>query len=171
MRDSRYIYQNELNKSCFQHDIAYGDFKYLTRRTASDKILRHKAFNTAKNPKCDWYHRGLALMVYKFLDKKSSCSGIKNENISHKKLAEELHRPIIRKFNKRKVLSSFVDNICGADLANMQLISKFNKWIHFLLSVINIFSKYAWVFPLREKDDITITNAFQLQLQLLKVLK
>ena len=65
-RESRYIYQNELNKSCFQHDIAYGHFKYLTRRSASDKILRH---------------RGLALMVYKYLDKKSSCSGIKNENI------------------------------------------------------------------------------------------
>ena len=111
-RESRYIYQNELNKSCFQHDIAYGHFKYLTRRSASDKILRH---------------RGLALMVYKYLDKKSSCSGIKNENISHKKLAEELRRPIIRKFNKRKVFSSFIDNICGADLANMQLISKFNK--------------------------------------------
>ena len=53
--DSRYIYQNELDKACFQHDMAYGDFKDLTRRTASDKILHDKAFNIAKNPKYDGY--------------------------------------------------------------------------------------------------------------------
>ena len=68
--DSRYIYQNELDKACFQHDMAYGDFKYLTRRTASDKILLDKAFNIAKNPKYDRYQRGIASMVYKFFDKK-----------------------------------------------------------------------------------------------------
>ena len=68
--DSRYIYQNELDKACFQHDMAYGDFKYLTRRTASDKILLDKAFNIAKNPKYDRYQRGIASMVYKCFDKK-----------------------------------------------------------------------------------------------------
>ena len=67
--DSRYIYQNELDKTCFQHDIAYADFKDLTRRTASDKILRDKAFNIAKNPKYDGYQRGFASIVYKFLIK------------------------------------------------------------------------------------------------------
>ena len=67
--DSRYIYQNELDKACFQHDMAYGDFKDLTRRTASDKILRDKAFNIAKNPKYDGYQRGFASIVYKFLIK------------------------------------------------------------------------------------------------------
>ena len=67
--DSRYIYQNELDKTRFQHDIAYGDFKDLTRRTASDKILRDKAFNIAKNPKYDGYQRGFASIVYKFLIK------------------------------------------------------------------------------------------------------
>ena len=61
------------------------------------------------------------------LIKKTSCSGIKNENISNKQLAEELHKPIIRKFNKRKVHSLFIDNIWGSDLADMQLISKFTK--------------------------------------------
>ena len=76
-RDSRYIYQNELDKACFQHDMAYGDFKDLTRRTASDKILCDKAFNIAKNPKYDGYQRGLASMVYKFFDKKASGSCIK----------------------------------------------------------------------------------------------
>ena len=68
--DSRHIYQNELDKACFQHDMAYGDFKILTRRTASDKILRDKAFNIAKNPKYDGYQRGHASVVYKFFDKK-----------------------------------------------------------------------------------------------------
>ena len=67
--DSRYIYQNELDKACFQHDVAYGDFKNLTRRTASDKILRDKAFNIAKNLKYDGYQRGLASSVYNFLIK------------------------------------------------------------------------------------------------------
>ena len=82
--DSRYIYQNELDKACFQHDIAYGDFKDLTRRTASDEILCLKAFNTAKNPKYDRYQRRLASMVYKFFGKKTSGRGIKNDNISNK---------------------------------------------------------------------------------------
>ena len=65
-----YIYKNELDKACFQHDMAYGDFKDLKRRTFSDKVLRDKAFNFAKNPKYDGYQRGLASMVYKFFDKK-----------------------------------------------------------------------------------------------------
>ena len=67
--DSRYIYQNELDKACFQHDIVYGDFEVLTRRTSSDKILHNKSFNIAKNPKYDGYQRGLASMVYNFFDK------------------------------------------------------------------------------------------------------
>ena len=81
-------------------------------------------------------------MIYKFFDKKSEGSGIVNnkENIQ---LADELHKPIIRKFEKRKVYSSFRDNIWGADLADMQLISKFKKGFRFLLCVIYIFSKYA----------------------------
>ena len=100
-------------------------------------------------------------MVYKFFDKKTSGSGIKNENISKKILAEELHKPIIRKFNKRKVHSSFTDNIWGADLADMQLISKFNKGFRLLLCVIDIYSKYTWVIPLKDKKGNTITNSFQ----------
>ena len=68
--DSRYIYQNELDKACFQHDMAHGDFKDLTRRTTSDKILRVKGFNTAKNPKYDAYQLGLASMLYNVFDKK-----------------------------------------------------------------------------------------------------
>ena len=74
--DTSYIYKNELEKACFQQDIAYGDFKDLGRRTALDKFLRDKAFNTAKNPKYDGCQRGLASMVYKFFDKKSAGSSV-----------------------------------------------------------------------------------------------
>ena len=142
----RYIYQNELDKACFQHVMSYGDFKDLTRRKASDKILRDKAFNIAKNPKYDGYQHGLASMTYKFFDKSTSGSGIKNGKISNKELAEELHKPIISKF---EIHSPFGDNIWGAVLADMQLISKYKKGIRFLLCIIDIFSKYAWVIPIR----------------------
>ena len=91
--DTSYIYKNELDKACFQHDMASGDFKDLARRTASDKVLRDKAFNIAKNPKYDGYQRGLASMVYKFFDKKSTGSGITNGEIKQNlQLAEELHK-------------------------------------------------------------------------------
>ena len=104
--DSRYIYKNELDKACFQHDMTYGDFKDLARKTASDKFLRDKAFNIAKNPKYGRYQRGLASMVYKFFDKKSKGSGIKNEiKQNQQQLAEELHKPIIKKFERRRVYS------------------------------------------------------------------
>ena len=149
--DWRYIYQNQLGKACFQHDVAYRYFKDTTRRTTSDKILRDKSFNIAKNPKYHGYETGIASMVYQCFDKATSGSGIKNENISKKEAAEELHKPIIRKFNKRKVHPSFLDNIWGDDLADMQLVSKFNKRIRFLLHVVDIFSKYAWVMSFKDK--------------------
>ena len=82
--------------------MAYGDYKNLTRRTASDKILRDKAFNIAKNPKYDGHQRGLASMFYKFFDKKTSGGRVKKENISNNKLAEELHKPIIKNSRKEK---------------------------------------------------------------------
>ena len=69
-RDTIYMYRHELDKACFQHDMAYGDSTELARRTASDKVLKDKSFNIAKNPKYDGYHRGFASMVYKFFDKK-----------------------------------------------------------------------------------------------------
>ena len=79
----------------------------------------------------------------------------------NEQLAKELHKPIIRKFKKRKVYSTFKDNIWGADVADMQLISKFNKGFRFLLSVIDILSKIAWVVPLKDKKGVSIVNAFQ----------
>ena len=78
-RDTNYIYKNELDKACFRHDMAYGDFKDLKRRTQSDKVLKDKAFAIASNPKYDGCQRGLASVVYKFYDEKSKGSGIKNK--------------------------------------------------------------------------------------------
>ena len=103
-------------------------------------------------------------MVYKFFDSKvyspdRNTFGIGvNENI---KLANELHKPIIKKFNKRKVYSSFKDNSWDADLADRQLLSKFNKGIKCLLCIIDLFSKHAFIVPLKDKKGISIVNAFQ----------
>ena len=106
-------------------------------------------------------------MVYNFFDKESTGSDI-NMHANNERpldLAEELHKLIIRKFKKRTVYSRFKDNIWGADLGDTQLISKFNKGLRFLLCVIDIFSKYVWVVPLKDKKVITITNAFQKNLK------
>ena len=122
--------------------------------------IRNKAFNIAKDPRYDRYQRGLASMVHKFFDKKTAGSGIKYM-LQKEQLAEELHKPIIRNFKKIKVYSTFKDNIWGADLADMQLISKFNKGFRVLLCVIDSFSKYAWVVPLKDKKGVGIVHAFQ----------
>ena len=98
--------------------MAYGKTKDLAKRTQSDKVLRDKAFKIASDPKYDGYQRGLASMVYKFFDKRSSGSGVANE--PNYQLANELHTPIIRKLKIRKIYSSYRDNIWGIDLADMQ---------------------------------------------------
>ena len=119
-----YIYKNELDKACFQHDIAYGKYKDLEKRAA---------FEIANNPKYDGYQRRLASRVYKFFDKKSKGAG--------QQLANEL--------------------IWGVDLADMQLISKYNIGIRYLLCALDLFSKYAFVVPLKDKKGSTIVNGFQ----------
>ena len=91
--------------------MAYGDFKDFPRKTAADKLLHDKAFNIAKNTKYEGYKRGLASVVYKCFNKKFSGGAVKNKIMSIQELAEESHKPIIRKFEKRKVHSSFIDNI------------------------------------------------------------
>ena len=137
--------------------MAYGDFKDLKKSTAADKVLRDKAFNIAKNPKNDGYQKGLASMVYKLFDKKIKGSGgttLANKSAinsipQNEQLADKLHKPIIIKLKKRKVYSAFKDNIWAADLADMQVISKFNKGFRFLLCVIDICSKHVWVIILK----------------------
>ena len=162
--DARYIYRNELDKACLQHDSAYADHKDLINRTEADKVLRDKAYDIASNQKYDGYQRGLASKVYKFFDKKSMGSGFKKLKNTTKSnsliLADELHKPIIKKFDKRKVYSQFKDNVWGVDLADMQSLRRKNKGIKYLLCAIDLYSKYAFVIPLKDKKGISIVNAF-----------
>ena len=171
--DTRYIYRNELDTACFQHDSAYADHNDLINRTEADNVLRDKAHDIASNPKYDGYQRALASMVYKFVDKKSMDSGFKKLKNTTKPtagpsalarnssiLADERHKPIIRKFNKRKVYSQFKDNIWGVDLADMQSLSRKTKGIKYLLCVIDLYSKCTFVIPLKDKKGISIVNAF-----------
>ena len=103
--DTNYIHKNELDKACFQNDMTYWDFKDLAKRISSHNVLRDKAFNIDKNPKYDGYQRGLDSMVYKRFDEKTAGSGINMEaepvqrtHANNLKLAEELHKPIIKIF-------------------------------------------------------------------------
>ena len=95
-------------------------------------------------------------MVYKFFDKRTKGYGLNNEI-----LAEELHKPIIKNFKRRKVYSSFTDNIWGIDLTDMSLISRFNKGIKYLLCVIDLFSRYSWVIPLKNKEGDSIVKGIK----------
>ena len=162
--DTRYIYRNELDKTCFQHDYAYADHKDLINTTEADKVLKDKAYDIASNPEYDGYQRGLASMVYKFFDKKSTGSGFKKLKNTTKPsssiLADELHKPGIRKFKKRKVYSQFKDNIWEVDLTEMQSLSRKNKGIKYILCAIDLYSKYAFVIPLENKKGISVTNGF-----------
>ena len=97
-----FIYRNELDKTCFQHDMAYGKAKDWVSRTQSDKFLRDKAFKTASSPKYDGYQRGLAFMVYKFFDKKSK--GISVTNASNYQFANELQNQLLENFKKEKCI-------------------------------------------------------------------
>ena len=138
--------------------MEYNKYKDLKGRTQSDIVLKNKAFKIANNPKYDGYQRASASMVWKFFDKRSK--KVLGSGLENKQLADELHKPCIRKFKRRKMYFSFNDNIWGVDLADMQLISKLNEG-KYLLCVIDLFSKYAWVAPLKDKKGASIVNAFQ----------
>ena len=139
--------------------MAYGKSKDLTKRTQSGKVLRDKAFKIASDPKYDGYQRELASVVYKFFNKKTSGSGIANER--NYQLANEHHKPIIRRFRKIKVYSSFRDNIRGVDLADMQSMSTNNKGNKYLLSAIDLFSKYVRVVLLKDKKGLVSLMHFK----------
>ena len=112
MKDGRlsHLYKNELDKTCFQHDMAYNKYKDLKNRTQSDIVLKNKVHQIAVDPKVDGFQRALVSMVWKFfnerLKKVLSGSGLESEQ-----LAEELHKTIIKYFKRRKVYSSYKDNI------------------------------------------------------------
>ena len=135
--DTRLLYRNDFDKGCFKHDAAYAKYKDVENRLISDQKLRNSAYDIASNPKYDGYQRGLASMEYKFFDSKVAPFDKKTmlgkghakhnsleRTENNKILAEELHKPAIKKFNKRKVYSQFRDNIWGVDLADTQSLSK-----------------------------------------------
>ena len=116
-------------------------------------------FKIDSNPKYYGYQRGLASMVYKFLDRKAKGISITNE--FNYQLANELQKPVIKNLKKRKVYPSFKDNIWSVDLADMHSLSKFNKGFKYLLCANDLFSKYAWVISLKNKTSTSIVNAFK----------
>ena len=144
-KDSRYIYQNKPHKACFQHYVAYGDFKDLPRRTATDKALRDKAFHVAKIPKYDQYQRGLASMVYKCFDKNTSGGAVKSEFMSNQELVKEMYKQLLEHLNTFTHLLMII----------------FNKGFPFLSPVIDIYNKYAWIVPLTDQKGVTISNTLQ----------
>ena len=158
--DTNYIYKNELDRACFAHDAAYSDSRDLTKRTTADKVLREKAFNFATYPKYDGYQRGLASMVYKFFDKHQK-EAVLNLCLKISNYPKNFINLLLENFKKRKVHWTFKSNIWVADLADMQLIRKYKKGVRFLLCVIDIFSKYAWIVPLKDKKSASIVAAFQ----------
>ena len=133
--------------------------------TDSDKVLRKKVFSIAKISKYDGYQIGLVSMVYNFFAKSSSTTykgiGINSDVVPEN---QQLQNAINRKFEKQRVYSSFKDNAYDANLAGMELISKFNKVFHFFLCVIDFYCKYKWAVPLNDKKRITVTKAFQKKL-------
>ena len=146
--DTRYIYRNELD-ACFQHDSAYADHKDLINRTEADKFLRDKAYDIATNPKCDGYQRGLASMVYKFFDKKSTGSDFKKlKNTAEPStlvrsssiLADERHKPIFNAFNKIIKQSNRKPNKIWVDQGGEFYNNVFEKWLSD--NDINMYSTY-----------------------------
>ena len=129
-------------------------------RKKSDIVFKKKALKIATDPKVNGYQRSLAAMVYKFFDERTKGMGVKH-SLNNEILADELPKPIIRNFKRRKVYSSFKDNIWCVDLADMSLISKFDKGIKYLLCVIDLFSRYSWVIPLKNKKRGSIVDGFK----------
>ena len=152
-----------MDAACFQHDSAYTKYKDRANRRQSDIVLKNKALKIATDLRVNGYQRRLASMVYKFFNERTKGSGINNKGnlLVNSQLAEELHKTIIKNFKRRKVYSSFKDNIWGVDLADMQLISKYNKGIRYLSCVIDLFSRYAWVIPLKNKKGESIVEGFK----------
>ena len=155
MKDGRlsHLYKNRLDKACFQHDVVYNKY------TKSGIVLKYKAYKIAADLNYDGFQRALSSMVWKCFDERSK--NVLGSGVNNEKLAEELHKPIIRNFKRRKMYSSFKDNIWVVDLADMTLLSKFNKGIKYLLCVIDLFSRFAWVVPLKNKKSDSIIGGFQ----------
>ena len=116
--------------------MQYGGFKNLPR--AVDQVLHKKEFNITKNPKYDGYQHRLSSLFHKLFSKQTFDGAVKSEVMPKQQLAKELQELTFKKFQNQKLHSHFIDNSCGADLAGMHLIIKFNKIFPFLLYVNDI---------------------------------
>ena len=134
----KHLYRNELDKACYAHDAAYPNSKDLVKRTLSDKILKDTLYDISRNRKYDGHQRALASVVYKFFDTKTGSGVSVNEE-----LAEELHKPVTKKFKRRKASARYKDNIWAAYITEMESLSSENKNFKYLLCVIDVFTKYA----------------------------
>ena len=141
----KYLYRNELGKACFVYDTAYSYSKDLAKTSISDKILKDRAYEISRNRRNCRHQRVLTSAAYKFVDTKTGYGVSANEQ-----LAEELYKPVIKKFKRRKVCARFKDNIWAADLAEMESLSS-KKNVKYLLFDIDVLTKYAWVKPLKYK--------------------
>ena len=162
MKDGRlsHLYKNEWDKACFQHDAAYNKYKDLKNSTQSDTGLKNKAYKIAVDKSKNSYERLLASMVYKLFNERSN-KVLSGSGIENKQLADELHKPIMKKFKRRKVPSSYKDNIWGVHLADMSLIHKFNKEIKYLLCDLDLFSRFTWVAGIKDKKGVSIVKGFK----------
>ena len=153
--NSEHLYRNDLGKSYFAHDAANSDSKDLARRTTLYKVLKDRTYEIARNRGYDGYQRTLANMDYKFCDKRTGSGVSVNEQ-----LAKELHKPVVKKFKRRKAYAKFKDNIRAADLAQMESLPSKTKKGKYLLYVTDVFTKYVWVKPLKDKKGKTVLNIF-----------
>ena len=153
--DLQHLFKNELDIACLAHDAPYSDSKELAKTTISDKILKIRAYEIARNPGYYGHERALAIIVYKFFDKKTGSGISVNEQ-----LAEVLPKAVMKKFTRRKVYPIFKDNMWAADLADMRSLSSKNKNVKYFLCVLDVFTKYALVKPLKDKKRRTVVNDF-----------
>ena len=150
------MYKNKLGQVCFTNDKAYLDSKDLTKWTISTRFWKIKLNESFINPKYDGCQWGLANIVHKLFDKKTGLG----TNVNEHHLALELHKPAIKKFKRRKVYARFQDTISAADLAEMGSLFSKNGSVKFLLCVMDVFTKYAWVKPLKDRKTKTVLHVF-----------
>ena len=150
------MYKNKLGQVCFTNDKAYLDSKDLTKWTISIRFWKIKLNEIVINPKYDGCQRGLASIVHRLFDKKTGLGASVNEH----HLALELYKPVIKKFKRRKVYARFKDTIWAADLAEMGSLFSKNGGVKFLLCVMDVFTKYAWVKLLKDRKTKTVLHVF-----------
>ena len=153
----KHLYRNESEQAGFANDVACFDSKDLAnfKKIISDRFLKDRGYEVAGNREYDGHERALSSMISKFFEKKTG-SGIS----VIEQLAEELHKPIIDKFKRRKVSARFKDNIWTVNLAEMESLFSKNKNIKYETCVIDVFFKYVWVKLLKDKNIKTVLNVF-----------